>query len=374
MDNQIIGKRLKKLREKAGIKLGEASRTLGFNSYQILSNIESGMRVVSVLELKKFCELYFCDINDILEEKSNENEMEFLFREVNTESLKKACLNQKLAEICKIYQFVENHLIKSNSVQLYKADKNEISNIDNIEHLSDKISKILELGIRPANSLIDILEQKYNIKIIYVPLNNYASAACFVSEDNDKFILINSNDCEGRRNFDVAHELFHIITWNLFSKNEYEDLKISKLIETKANQFAASLLMPSKEIKNEIQNRIHSNKKLYSNDFIDIAKDFKVSTSALLFRMLNLNIIDTKQFSKFKKDIELMERKLNNKNNLLNYTNKYLSLHISALRKGLISRGLFSKLFDIERSDIDFFINSKGYVCEEDEEIKINFN
>ncbi len=61
-------------------------------------------------------------------------------------------------------------------------------------------------------------------------------------------ILPNSNNIRWRRNFDLAHELFHQLTWKLFrigdSATQADDQD-----EKLANCFAGSLLVPPKPLK-----------------------------------------------------------------------------------------------------------------------------
>ena len=51
---------------------------------------------------------------------------------------------------------------------------------------------------------------------------------------------------EGRRNFDLAHELFHILTWDAIPPKHVEDAREfgGNRVEQLANNFAASVLMP----------------------------------------------------------------------------------------------------------------------------------
>src|SRR5262249_7483813 len=51
----------------------------------------------------------------------------------------------------------------------------------------------------------------------------------------------------GRRNFDLAHELFHILTWDAMPPEHVEDsAEQSRIrVEQLANNFASALLMPA---------------------------------------------------------------------------------------------------------------------------------
>ena len=68
-------------------------------------------------------------------------------------------------------------------------------------------------------------------------------------------ILINRNESEARRFFDLAHELFHALTWDAMKADHRESNSVEartkgKRIEQLANNFAAALLMPLASLAN----------------------------------------------------------------------------------------------------------------------------
>ena len=64
-------------------------------------------------------------------------------------------------------------------------------------------------------------------------------------------ILINRTEAEGRRHFDLAHECFHVLTWESMPperteavEGRYSGKGRHKRIEQLADNFAGALLMP----------------------------------------------------------------------------------------------------------------------------------
>ena len=59
-------------------------------------------------------------------------------------------------------------------------------------------------------------------------------------------VLINRREVEGRRHFDLAHELFHILTWDAMPPEHVEAATEAggNRVEQLANSFASALLMP----------------------------------------------------------------------------------------------------------------------------------
>jgi Zn-dependent peptidase ImmA (M78 family) len=65
----------------------------------------------------------------------------------------------------------------------------------------------------------------------------------------------------------------------------------SDLEEIEANAFAAALLMPAHLIREQISQLPHASRREPETTATALAKIFKVSTSALNFRLINLGLI-----------------------------------------------------------------------------------
>ena len=76
------------------------------------------------------------------------------------------------------------------------------------------------------------------------PTKEYPGAACRLPELD--VVLIARDEVAGRRHFDLAHELFHILTWEAMPPAHVEDAVDfgGSRVEQLANSFAAALLMP----------------------------------------------------------------------------------------------------------------------------------
>ena len=184
------------------------------------------------------------------------------------------------------------------------------------------------------------------IKIIFLPMNSDISGGSTIDDKFGMAILINVNDAPWRRNFDLAHEFFHIITWENFSPEEiYVDEAGGKSkVERLADIFAACLLLPEEETRKEFEARINNKSVSYLN-LVGIARDFDVSIEALLWRLVNLGLLK-KEIIKGElekgniKDIDKKHRHTDwsvmDKPYL---SNKYISLAIKAFHLGKISKG-----------------------------------
>ena len=115
-------------------------------------------------------------------------------------------------------------------------------------------------------------------------------------------IVVNRQEAAWRRNFDVAHELFHALTWDAWKPERREEssaeaMEFSKgssnrrvpRIESLADNFAAGLLMPMGLLKASIpEDRFED-----AGYLAEIARQFQVSTQTLGFRLLNAGLISS---------------------------------------------------------------------------------
>ncbi len=64
---------------------------------------------------------------------------------------------------------------------------------------------------------------------------------------NSDAVLINRREVAGRRHFDLAHELFHVLTWDTMPPDHVEAaVETSRnRVEQLANKFASAVLMPA---------------------------------------------------------------------------------------------------------------------------------
>ena len=160
-----------------------------------------------------------------------------------------------------------------------------------------------ELGAVPASSLQSALETQLGIFVWFLDLGEAGSAACSKGEFGP-CILINRREAPWRRNFDMAHELFHLVTWDTACVEIARDATLGDKAEKLANAFAAALLLPADHVRAELKTCAREGR-LALDDLVATARDFDVSTSALLWRLLNLGCgIDAGQVRGLQNDPE----------------------------------------------------------------------
>ena len=370
---------LKREREALGLTLKEVSDRLGFSHYQILSSMESGNRDIKAWELANLSRIYGRDINYFLFPKQQKKEAEILWRNPapnsQQEEVKKAFFNycEKYRTLLKLLGEKE----VENRDSLLLTEKSELLKKQSFEYVAKKASdylNLLQLGVRPSCSLAKILEDKIGIKILYMSLPEGISGGSTIS-DFGMAILVNSEDAPWRRNFDLAHEFFHLITWDHFPIEQiYKKGKSD--IERLANIFASAFLMPEDEIRREVEKKITSGKITYFG-LIEIAQDFDVSIEALLWRLVNLDLMDKKVAIKEiaagrLKDAEKKTHNIDIRIKKPYLSSRYISLAIRAFHLGKISKAKLAEYVGKKYSEIPTFLREHGF--REDEDYTVEYS
>ncbi len=281
-----LGQRIRRRRKALGLKQKELASRAGFPAHQIISQIEKGRREVKAWELAILAQLLHVSIPEILTEGQAETTPAVLWRNqpVEGRELREA---EFLANCRKYYQLETlvgaetRRVLPSFSVDPEALDWNDVSG------MAQDVSRELSLGVRPAASLARALEESYAAKIWYCDLGKEGSAACVVG-DFGPAILMNRIEAPWRRNFNFGHELFHIVTWKSAPPEVLQRKpELWKRFEQLANKFASNLLLPTDAIIHELDRRIQDGKISYT-DLIELAREFDVSTDALVWRLVTL--------------------------------------------------------------------------------------
>ena len=367
--------RLAQAREAAGLSLADATRKLNFKHYQILSSIEKGTRNVNANELISMARLYGRSLDYFFDAKIPSDPL-LLWRRTAGSDIR--------TEQQQFLSFLANYSSLENLLGLKRRWKEILTNLDRedfaengfetSETLGTDIHRRLDLGSRPACNLLNILENTLRFKVIHLGLGDGLSGASIMDSALGVGILVNANDAPWRRNFDLAHELFHIVTWNIFSHEEIGDGSRKTKPEQYADSFAASLLLPKEHLLAALK-EISVNQELKLVDIIELAKEFGVSSEAILWRLLNLKRIRKSQVDKILIDPEFRNLDRNLRRGLYaeqrpeKFSQRYVSLACRCLMEGKISRGVFAEYMEIDRSDIDDYLSAAGYAVKNYEKI-----
>lgn len=113
--------------------------------------------------------------------------------------------------------------------------------------------------------------------------------------DRPFIILGNIKRSAVRRNFDIAHELGHLL---LHYRLEFVNLdrKEHKLIENEANLFAGAFLLPEEEFSSDMNDITY---KTNPDQYLDLKKKWKTSLQVLGYRAAHLGMMEAKDHRNF---------------------------------------------------------------------------
>jgi len=161
-----------------------------------------------------------------------------------------------------------------------------------VQRIASQTRRLMELGGRPAASLVASLEERFGVKLFFDDLGDGESAAC-VREATGAAILMNRNEVPWRQRFGFAHELFHLVTWSsamaAWPARSSEPPWLERA-ETLANVFAAALLLPGEDLRDEFQSRF-ADRAPSDADLVDMARSYGVSSEAQLWRLKSLGLL-----------------------------------------------------------------------------------
>ncbi len=376
-EKEVLDKRIMAARQAAGFSITEAAQKLGFKNYQTLSAIEKGARNINAHELIMMARLYGRSLDYFLESDVAPDPVP-LWRKA-----RKTDVNQIQRQFLSFLENYSNleHLLglkrRWKDVQKnYDRDDFSVNGFEQADKLGAEIHNFLDLGSRPSFNLLNVLENKLRFKILHLSLRGGASGASVVDNTIGVGILINVNDAPWRRNFDLAHELFHIITWNVFSPEEIGNGTTKTRPEQYADIFASSLLLPEAHLLDTLKETATDNE-IRVIDIIELAKNFGVSSEAILWRLVNLGRLKKSQVHKILDDSDFRDvdrirrRSLYSEGKPSKFPSRFISLACRCLLEGKISRGSFAEYLEIDRAEIDEYLVEAGFMEQNYEKIAV---
>ncbi len=295
-----IGIRLKAARERSELTQQELADALGLRHRQTVASIEAGERRASAQELIRAMEVLSVDLDYFTDPFRLVGEGQFSFRtsgEVEQGVLDR--FEQLAGRWLAMYRELSREQGHSPSWLGYKLNLSASSSFEDAQAAGESAVKLWGLGDRPAARLRSVMEDRLHVLVLYVDTpTGISGAASRVPGLN--CALVNRSESEGRRHFDLAHELFHLLTWDALPPDRATVVNERRRgkqwrVEKMAENFAAALLMPEATMKRawasdanagEIHNRINM-----------VAKRFRVSSQACKWRLYNLGLLSKRDLS-----------------------------------------------------------------------------
>ena len=328
-----------------------------------ISNIESGNRAVDSMELVQIARALKKPISFFLElpiEQIQDEPLTVLYRSDEISEADKSAVDDFIT-LSKDYSALETFLGVQDSSLLPcwpGTIKSKWEAIVQGEKTSSDLRSYLNIGNAPVLDLFNILEQR-GTKVILRPLpNSKVWGFSITSKEFGHAIFVNTQSTRERQLFTLAHELGHAVmdrdhtaTVLTEKKSKDGDTKEQEILaEVRANAFAAAFLMPELEVKTALLKLgvSEGTQKELSTSTIDyLRKQFGVSYEAMLWRLINLKIINKKDRENFL--IDAVKEVVSTTDVLTSLPERYRALAVEAYRRAMISIG---KLADLLRIDI----------------------
>lgn len=363
-----IGRRLEEARHAIGYTLEKTSEESGIGKSSI-SEFENSKREPKFSQLSKLAEVYKRTIEFFLTEERPVEEV-MLWREVPDAEEEKKAIEAKFRQLCEQYYRLEvlTGEIKRKNLPGPECTVSDTFDYNEAEAFARRVRKELALGDRPGVGIGQMLEETYYLKIFYDDF--YGSAISTVSDVFGPAVLLNRKNKKWRRNYDLAHELFHILTWTLF-RSDTSPIP-SDFEEKLANVFASHLLLPEEPIRERIAFYAEKDGNISLSNLDDIAREFCVSLDALICRISRIYNIPSEKTKTYREYASKMAQIRVPRESDLPYglPPRYSDLAVRALREGKISLIQFAKYMGIT------YKKAQEYLAEEedftDEKISIS--
>lgn len=345
-----IAQKLKTARNRLALTLETVSERSGIATSAI-SEFENAKREPKLAQLQKLANIYRRSVGFFLDEAAYPTEC-VLWRE-RPESPNAEELQATLIDLAKKFHSLEILCEEHSPYELPKSSgTSQAFTYTKTESLAFQVRRELGLGDRPGQTLLRVLEEVCNVKVFHLPFEPTGSAACSVSEEFGAAILLNSESVRWRRNFDLAHELFHLLTWDVFRHGSEEQAEVASDQEEKfATCFARNLLMPAEAFREAINVQRDGAGKLGFDGLFEVAREFDVSVEAVMWHMSFVFNLDGK---KVKDEVERVKSSLcvwdtRESDQPPKRPTRFVALCNQAFRKGLISTGRYAECLGISR-------------------------
>jgi XRE family transcriptional regulator, fatty acid utilization regulator len=357
-----IAARLRQAREAAGLTLTQASKAMGFDNYQVLMNIEKGERAVRALELLAFARIYGRSPDLFLGAAEPALRPTVTWRDRRDE-VRVKLVEGKFLTYCGEYAQLETSAYGEPTLFRLECGS-KVNTCDQAVELGEDLCRRLELGSLPARGLCTALEAN-GVKIAVDDLWEAGSAAS-AQGGFGAGILINWNGARWRANCDIAHELFHLLTWQQFPPGELTATKEGKSLADKfADAFVSAFLLPEASVVREFRDRTRG-RNLTFLDCAGLARDFGVSRPVLLERLINLRLVTrdsglTAMATDARRHRDQGARRESRSLPIEWPTPRFVATGFKSLHLGRLTRAHFARLMGIHPTQLDAFLTERDY-------------
>lgn len=351
-----IGARVKFYREKRNLTQAALSKILGFKDRQTLSDIEASKRQISAEELVGIAKAVHVEMDALVDPFRLVGEGNFNFRADNAPAREIDSFEEMAGRWIATYREVRRQAGVRPERFGWKLELTRDSSLEDAEASADALRTKWNLGDIPAEGLERAIEKELRALVLYVDAPRRISGAA-LHLPGLQTIFVNRNDPPSRRNFDLAHELFHLLTWDAMTPDRVEPLtpRLTKgnRIEMLANKFAAALLVPCDAVTKRWKARADQSLEEWT---ARTAREFRVSTDALQWRLVGLGLLSRERFAKLKQTNDESPKSLPAR-----FSASFVGAIYDAVESGRLSLRRAATLLNLELGDFAELCRNYGH-------------
>jgi Zn-dependent peptidase ImmA (M78 family)/transcriptional regulator with XRE-family HTH domain len=300
----IIGARIKMLREQHKLSQEALSDRFGFKDRQTLSAIETGERKVAADELLRAVQIFGVSLDYFTDPFLLAGEGRFSWRQTGVDGDKLRGYEDAAGRFIAAFRVLGRKVGNQPPLIRPMLSLTKQSSFDDAIGAAERFAAEFRLGDVPARRLADVMAEQLSILVLMVdPIEGVSGAACKLPELD--VVLINRNEVAGRRHFDLAHELFHILTWQNMPPEHVEEARPTagkrNRVEQLADNFASALLMPSPVLA-AFGDWAQLTGKVLADRLNAVADELLVTSTALRWRLVGLGSLSRAQSETISED------------------------------------------------------------------------
>ena len=284
----LIGRRIKALRKERGLSQERVAEIFGFRDRQTVSAIETGARRVTAEELLLAVERLDAPLEYFTDPFLLASEGRFSWRQTGVDVERLEACERSAGRWIGAFRTLASQVGYKTPLMRRALGLPHRARFEDAMAAGERFVTEFDLGEVPAVRLVDVMERELGILVLMMDTERGISgAACRLPELDA--VLIARCEVMGRRHFDLAHELFHILTWDAMPPKHTEEVIETggNRAEQLTNNFAAAVLMPAATLakfgswsdlaEDKLIQRLHA-----------VANKLRVTASALRWRLVAL--------------------------------------------------------------------------------------
>lgn len=298
-----VAERLRHYREERDLTQEALCAAIGINSRQTLAEIEGLKRPITAEELARAASALNVSIEHFLDPFRLLGEGQFNFRMDEATPSVVSEFEERVERWVAMYRHLgeeEGAPPTIMSDRLHGLTRH--SEFEEVEAAAERLVQRWKLGRCPAARLPSAIEERLGALVLFVDAPKGISGAAVHLKDLET-VLVNRTESPGRQSYDLAHELFHVLTWQQMPPRRVETIGAARgkgsRVEQLANCFASAVLMPAEAV----HHRWNASHGLSAGLWIaHQANEWRVSIPALTWRLVTLKLISKAERAQLEAD------------------------------------------------------------------------